>query len=338
MSFVGRNLDVVLDVHPGEIELDNKIVPPSDHIHGRYEARGLRLAQFSVQEIGQGLNLSAHICKLIEGTPSRHRHSATSLGNCPRGSGTPFPDARSLRSRSPRPERRRRACYDCDMADPISLEAKSTALVVIDLQVGILTPPTAPYSGDEVVQRAASLCQAAREAGSLVVLVRVTPSADGADALHPLSDLPALTPVSRPANWAEIVPEMHPELADFIITKRQWGAFYGTELDLQLRRRAIDTIVLCGVSANVGVESTARDAYERGYNLVLVEDATAARSVEEHAFVMRTVFPRIARVRKTSEVLAAFKEAGARWSDSPSSASAPWARAWPPGFWMPATK
>lgn len=187
------------------------------------------------------------------------------------------------------------------------LEAKKTALVVIDLQRGILALPAAPYSAAEVLERAAALCRAARKFGSTVVLVRVTPSADRGDALQPLADLPALSAHQLPADWAELAPELGMQPGDVFITKRQWGAFYGTELDLQLRRRGVDTIILCGVSANIGVESTARDAYERAYNLIVVEDAAAARTAEEHAFVMRTVFPRIARVRKTAEVLAALE-------------------------------
>ena len=187
----------------------------------------------------------------------------------------------------------------------LKLDAQRVALVVIDLQKGILALPAAPYSASEVVERAAALCRAARQAGSTVVLVRVTPSADGKDGLRPVADLVPLTPHPLPPDWAELAPELDQQPTDVVVTKRQWGAFYGTELDLQLRRRGVDTIVLCGISANVGVESTARDAYERAYNLVLVEDAIAARSAEEHVFVMRTVFPRIGRVRETGEVVAA---------------------------------
>jgi nicotinamidase-related amidase len=62
---------------------------------------------------------------------------------------------------------------------------------------------------------------------------------------------------------------------DIEVTKRQWGAFYGTDLELQLRRRGIDTIILCGISTNIGVESTARNAWELGFNLVIAEDAVA---------------------------------------------------------------
>ena len=95
------------------------------------------------------------------------------------------------------------------------------------------------------------------------------------------------------------------QASDLHITKRQWGAFYGTELDLQLRRRGIRTIVLAGISTNVGVESTARDAYERGYHQVFVSDAMASPSAEAHANTLKFTFPRIGLTRSTAEVVAA---------------------------------
>ncbi len=89
------------------------------------------------------------------------------------------------------------------------------------------------------------------------------------------------------------------------MTKRQWGAFYGTDLELQLRRRGIDTIILCGISTNIGVESTARNAWELGFNLVIAEDACSAASAEQHQSSMTHIFPRIGRVRSTEEILTA---------------------------------
>ena len=106
-------------------------------------------------------------------------------------------------------------------------------------------------------------------------------------------------------DWADIVPEVGPKPGDFIITKRQWGAFYGTELDLELRRRGITTIVLCGISTNIGVESTARFAYEYGYNQIFAEDASAAASEEEHKHTITKIFPRLGLVRKTEEIISA---------------------------------
>jgi nicotinamidase-related amidase len=187
----------------------------------------------------------------------------------------------------------------------LTLIPSRTALVVIDLQRGIVAAPTAPRQARDVVGHAAALAVALRAAGGTVVLVHVTPSANGRDALHPQTDTPARGSGTLPGDWADIVPELGPESGDLVITKRQWGAFYGTELDLQLRRRGVDTILLVGISTNVGVESTARDAYERGYEQVFVEDAMAARSPDEHANTVHTVFPRMGRVRSTAEVLAA---------------------------------
>ena len=190
----------------------------------------------------------------------------------------------------------------------LKIEPAKTALVVIDLQRGIVAPPSAPHSSTEVVARAAQMAAALRKAGGTVVFVHVTPSADGKDGLKPITDAPVgAGGRTLPPDWAEIVPELAPQPSDVIITKRQWGAFYDTELDLQLRRRGVDTIVLCGISTNIGVESTARDAYERGYNQIFVEDAMAARDVEEHRHTVRSLFPRIGRVRTTEEVLAAIK-------------------------------
>jgi nicotinamidase-related amidase len=190
----------------------------------------------------------------------------------------------------------------------LKIEPAKTALVVIDLQRGIVAMPSVPHSTAEVVARTAQMAGALRAAGGTVVFVHVTRSADGKDALKPITDAPAQaggrTP---PPDWAELVPELAPQPSDVIIAKRQWGAFYGTELDLQLRRRGVDTIVLCGISTRLGVESTARDAYERGYNQIFVEDAMAARDVEEHRHTVGSLFPRIGRVRLTEEVLAAIE-------------------------------
>jgi nicotinamidase-related amidase len=188
------------------------------------------------------------------------------------------------------------------------LEPSTTALVVIDLQRGIVGMGAEPHEPAAVVALAAKMAAAMRAAGGTVVLVHVMRSADGKDALKPITDAPAGgggRPV--PPDWAEFVPEMTPQPGDVVITKRQWGAFYGTDLDLQLRRRGIDTIILCGISTTMGVESTARDAFERGYQQVFVEDAISAHGTEEHRCTVANVFPRIGRVRSTQEVLAALR-------------------------------
>lgn len=188
------------------------------------------------------------------------------------------------------------------MTAPLQLDPKHTALVVIDLQKGIVALPAAPHSTETVIANASRLADACRDAGVFVVLVHVGPSPDGRDALSPITDQESSWP-APPPGWDEIVPAMGPKAGDHVLRKRQWGAFYGTDLDLQLRRRGITTILLAGISTNYGVESTARDAYERGYQQIFIEDACSARSAEDHAFAFRVSLSRIGRIRSTDDAI-----------------------------------
>lgn len=188
------------------------------------------------------------------------------------------------------------------------LDSATTALVLIDLQNGITAMGAHPHSAADVVARAAKLAQGFRSAGAPVVLVNVAFPV-GPAALRPESDIVLNLPDTMPSGWDGLVPELEPGPEDIRITKRQWGAFYGTALDMQLRRRGIKTIVLGGIATNIGVESTARDAYEHGYQQVIVEDACASTvSKEMHDFAFKAIFPRIARVRSTEDVLNALRQ------------------------------
>ena len=190
---------------------------------------------------------------------------------------------------------------------PISrLDPSSTALVLIDLQRGITAFPAAPHATAEVVAVAIGLADAFRAARAPVVLVHVALRPDGGDRLQVPVDESAQPRPASP-DFAEIMPRLGPQESDIVVTKRQWGAFYGTDLDLQLRRRGIATVVLGGIATNYGVESTARDAYERGYALVFVEDAMSARGAADHEFALTRIFPRIGRVSTSSEVLGALR-------------------------------
>jgi nicotinamidase-related amidase len=189
-----------------------------------------------------------------------------------------------------------------------NLDPRTTALVLIDLQQGILPFAQGPRSGQAVVETSARLAKHFREVGGLVVLVRVGWHDDFADALRAPADQPThLKPGMLPENWLEFADGLDVSPKDLLITKRQWGAFHGTELDLQLRRRGIKTIVLAGISTNIGVESTSRTAYELGYEQVLVEDAMAAGATEQHDASVKYIFPRVGFVRQTDEVIAALK-------------------------------
>ncbi len=109
----------------------------------------------------------------------------------------------------------------------------------------------------------------------------------------------------RPADWMDFVSEVAGWKGALEILKRQWGAFHGRELDLQLRRRGLDTIVLTGVATNFGVEQTAREAWQLGCSVVVAEDATSSVSEAAHRFAVETILPRVSRVRSTEAIVAA---------------------------------
>ncbi|HEY7898874.1 MAG TPA: isochorismatase family protein [Gemmatimonadaceae bacterium] len=191
----------------------------------------------------------------------------------------------------------------------IEIAPRTTALVLIDLQRGIAGGVTAPHTAAQVVERASRIARACRGAGLLVVLVRVDVGPAGILFPFVSADIP------RPAftageGWADIVPELGPEPGDVVVTKHQPNAFFGTDLDVHLSRRGVRTIILGGISTNIGVEATARSANERGYNQIFVEDAMAAREVDLHEFPTRRYFPTIGHVRSTDEVLAAVRAIG----------------------------
>jgi nicotinamidase-related amidase len=187
----------------------------------------------------------------------------------------------------------------------LTLDPRTTALVLIDMQKGILGMPLAPYGSAQLVENAVALGKRLKEAGGSVVLVNVAFANDHADRLSQEVDAPMqVRPGGMPAEWSEFVPEIASLQMDVVITKRQWSAFHGTELDLQLRRRGITTIVLGGVATNFGVESTARDAWQHNYAVVIAEDACASMGADLHEFSVEKILRRVARVRSTAEILA----------------------------------
>lgn len=191
------------------------------------------------------------------------------------------------------------------------LDPRATAVVVIDIQKGIVGMPGAPHPTPRVVANCARLVDAARRAGAQSVLVHVGGSPDGADRLNPTVDQAWPGAAALPPDWSDLAAELGSHPRDIVILKRQWGAFYGTDLDLQLRRRKLTTIVLCGIATEFGVESTARDAYERGYEQVFAEDAMTGRNADSHANSIARIFPRMGRVRRTDEIIAALGTTGA---------------------------
>jgi nicotinamidase-related amidase len=174
----------------------------------------------------------------------------------------------------------------------ITLDPRTTALVLIDLQNGILGRKLAPVSADELVARSKALAQKFRAVRARVVLVNAAPKLDGPERQV---DEPSALPRVLPAGFADLAPGLA-EPGDILITKSTWGAFFRTDLDAELKSRGIRTIVLGGVATHVGVDTTARQAWELGYELVIGRDVATSMAAEPHEATMRYVFPRIARV------------------------------------------
>jgi nicotinamidase-related amidase len=169
------------------------------------------------------------------------------------------------------------------------------ALITIDLQKGIVGVPTVHPVG-EIIRRTAQLGRAFRERGLPVVLVNVTGAAPGrTDAGRPK--------FSFPDDWTELVPELEAHPDDHFLSKQRWGAFIGTLLDEYLRQRGVTQIFLTGVSTSAGVESTARSAFDYGYNVALVVDAMTDRDADAHRHSVEKIFPRLGEIDTTENVL-----------------------------------
>jgi nicotinamidase-related amidase len=178
------------------------------------------------------------------------------------------------------------------------------ALVLIDLQKGIVSAPTAHPAGD-IVARSAQLARAFRERGLAVVLVNVSGRAPGrTDAGAPK--------LSISPDWTELVPELQQQPSDYLVTKQRLGAFIGSSLDDYLRRRGVTQVFLAGISTSIGVESTARSAYDLGYNVVHVVDAMTDTNANAHRHSVETIFPRLGEMDTADNVLKLLKEAPAR--------------------------
>jgi nicotinamidase-related amidase len=196
------------------------------------------------------------------------------------------------------------------------LEAARTALLLFDFLEGHVNADAesrARYA--PVVANAARLLEAARSAGVMVAYANADHRADRATSAPTLRDtdnrLRPLAPGEAPppiitggTPEARVIAALAPRPSDFIVPKHRWSAFHGTYLDLALRTRRIDTIVLAGGSTDVGIASTAFAARDLDYNLVIAADACTSPEMDSHDQLMRRVFPRMARVRTVAQVLA----------------------------------
>lgn len=194
----------------------------------------------------------------------------------------------------------------------LTLDPRTTAFVLIDGQKGILSLPLQPHSAETVIANAVRIATVCKEAGGIFARVRVSFSQGYEDKPRGLTDTPMVLPERLPEDWDEIPAPLAAVEAEVSVVKRQWSAFHGTELDLQLRRRGIETIVIGGVATSFGVESTARDGWQNNYSVVVAEDACSSMVPEIHAVSIAKTLPRVSRVRSTEEIVAALR--GARHS------------------------
>lgn len=182
---------------------------------------------------------------------------------------------------------------------PLTTLDPTVALVVIDLQQGVLALPAAHPVGD-VVRRAAELAAAFRDHDLPVVLVTATGRAPGRTDAPARAGAGTTTP---PAGWSDPVAELDAQPGDLLVTKQTWGAFTATSLHADLRARGVTQVVLAGIATSAGVESTARNAHELGYHVVLVTDAMTDASEEVHRHSVERVFPRIGETTTTADLL-----------------------------------
>jgi nicotinamidase-related amidase len=180
---------------------------------------------------------------------------------------------------------------------------RQTALILIDLQKGIVSLPTA-HPTAEVVKHARTLADAFRHQNLPVVLVNVSGGAPGrAEQTRSTQGFPA--------GWTDLVPELNQQSTDHTVTKQTWGAFSNTGLNEHLKKLGVTQVVIAGVATSIGVESTARQAHEYGYHVTLAIDAMTDMNADAHENSTTRIFPRLGETGTTQEVVALLGKRGA---------------------------
>jgi nicotinamidase-related amidase len=172
----------------------------------------------------------------------------------------------------------------------------NTALIIVDLQKGIVGFPFI-HPIDKVVERSQALLDAFRGRGLPVVLVNVAGGAPGRTERPSRSEPFA-------AGWTDFIPELDQQPGDIVVTKRTWGAFASTDLEDRLKALGVTQVVVTGVATGTGVEATARQAYEQGFNVTLALDAMTDLRPEAHDYSIKNVFPKLGETGTAQEIVA----------------------------------
>ena len=179
---------------------------------------------------------------------------------------------------------------------PLTTLDPKIALIIVDLQKGVaaMAPPAA---FETVVKHSRALADAFRERKLPVVLVTVDGVAPGR------TDEPRRHMGAFPDGFSDLVPELRTQPSDILVTKRTWGAFATTDLEQQLKALGVTQVVVTGVATGSGVEATARQAYEAGFNVTLALDAMTDTRPGAHDHSIANVFPRISETGTTDDIL-----------------------------------
>ena len=173
----------------------------------------------------------------------------------------------------------------------------NTALLVVDLQKGILAAPLPPPVA-EAVAHTRTLLDAFRGRGLPVVLINAAGMAPGR------TEQPRRMPPTLPEGFTDFVPELDAQASDIVVTKFTWGAFATTDLEARLKALGVTQVVVTGVATGTGVEATARQAYEAGFNVTTATDAMFDPRAEAHAYSIANVFPRLGETGTADEIVA----------------------------------
>jgi len=205
------------------------------------------------------------------------------------------------------------------------LDNKKTALLFFDLLNVYYhgAPEETKKRMKPVVDNAVRLMNAARQNGILIYYAMANHRPDGESRSlivtdtdmrlrpWPNNDCSPTVHGATEGSWEQrVIEEIAPRADDYVIPKFRWSTFHQTYFDLALRTRGIDTIIISGGAVDVGVASTVYSARDHDYNVIVVRDACSNSHEDSMAALMNTVFPRMARVRTTEDVLGMIQNAG----------------------------
>jgi len=158
------------------------------------------------------------------------------------------------------------------------IDSRRTALVIVDMQnCFVADSPVAAPLGAEVAERLNRLAGACRQAGITVIWTRhvVRPDGSNTGLLGELIPPVAAGVINDDAPTAALHPLMDVRPGDVVLSKPRFGSFHGTDLEVILRSRGIDTLILGGINTNVCVDTTAREAAVREFRVLFLSDGTA---------------------------------------------------------------